>query len=416
MMMAKKKLFPMLLALMVLLAGCGGPSAAEGAEPSSAPNATVSDATAPAQDTQSHEAPQETEPAPAPEVNTWKSLKLVNADTIIAENTDGTYAILDSNGSIQKTLPECNSVALINQYCFWGRVDNTYNLYDLNGSVVLTSQNTFERTRLNTGENPWGVIRYEVIEKADFGGKTITHFMRTDTFEDIYQADGDMSHFAGTFGYDGTQYLLKTLHTDTRSFTYSTLDGTELPDYQEPDPLAAMSEYETFLMSLGYRKRELVDSGIGGLGRKEDGSTDIYNVNRELCASYDNQVQLATTESLGNLGVLTTNTAAGFQAGVFDFQAGEFLFIVDGSVQTKVIHDAYTLDVSSFLLENAEELHTLVCKNGTMIENVSMSSLLYNSAAGYVLLTSTVEADKIVIINVDTGEIVSEFQAHLRNL
>ena len=353
------------------------------------------------------------EPESVPEVSTWKSLQLVNADTIIAEMADGTYAILDSNGVMQKTLPECKHVALVNQNCFWGQVDSTFNLYDLNGTVVLTSQSTFDRTKLNTSEDPWGVIKYEEVEKSDFGGKAVTHFMRTDTFEDIYQADGTKDSFVGAFGYDGTQYLLKTWNTDTKSYIYTTLDGTELLDYQEIDPYAARSEYDMFLMDLAYRKRDIVGNGVGALAGNDDGTTDVYNTNRELCATYDNEVRLDNPESVGNLGILTTNTAAGFQTGIFDFHAGEFLLIVDGEVQDTVIRDAYTQETSAFLLEDAGEMHTLVCKNGTMVENVSRPSSLCNSATGYILLISTTEADKIVIINVDTGEIVSEFQAHL---
>lgn len=224
-MMAKKKLFLLLLTLMVLLAGCsGGPSEAKGAEPSAAlPSAGVQTTESNGQETQEPQAP-ETSQEPAststPEVSTWKSLQLINADTIIAESADGTYAILDSNGVIQNTLPECSSVSPLNQYCVSGFYDGAHYLYDLNGSLILTSQTGFERARLSTGENPWGVIRYEVVEKADFGGKAVTHFMRTDTFEDIYQADGAMANFAGMFGYDGEQYLLKTRDTDTKTYIY----------------------------------------------------------------------------------------------------------------------------------------------------------------------------------------------------
>ena len=188
----------------------------------------------------------------------------------------------------------------------------------------------------------------------------------------------------------------------------------ELPEDlgQEAAQLIRASPPSSSIMGT-YRKRDIVGNGVGALAGNDDGTTDVYNTNRELCATYDNEVRLDNPESVGNLGILTTNTAAGFQTGIFDFHAGEFLLIVDGEVQDTVIRDAYTQETSAFLLEDAGEMHTLVCKNGTMVENVSRPSSLCNSATGYILLISTTEADKIVIINVDTGEIVSEFQAHL---
>lgn len=415
-MMAKKKLFPLLLALMALLAGCGGgPSAAEGAE--SPPN---SEASVPIEDTQSPEGIQETEPESTPEIPTWSDMWLVNGNVIVARGADGACTILSSEGIPQKTLPTFSFINLLNPYCFQITVDGVNNLYDLTGSVVLTSESSFSRVVPNSSDDPWGIIMYEVAEKADFGGKNTTHFMRTDKFEEIYQADGDMSGFAGMLIYTGTQYLLKTWNADTGTYTYSTLDGTEMPDYQEVNPLAARVEYDVFLADLGYRKTELLGNGIGGLGRNKNNGTDIYNVNHKLCASYDNQVQLVSADSLGNFGLLTTYTsAAGYQTGVFDFQTGEFLLVVDGStidhsLEPRSIHDAYSYlsEASAFLLENRAGLHTLICKNGIIIENVSLSALS-NSAAGYVLATSTTETDKVMIINVETGEIVSQFQAHL---
>lgn len=418
-MLHNKKLIALFLAAMILLTGCGGPSAAEGAEPPAAPEAT----TPAAQNTQmpqETQEPQETEPETTPEIPTWDDIWLINGDVIVARGADGTCAILDSEGIPQETLPSFSLITLLNPYCFQITVDGVANLFDLTGSVVLTSETGFKRAVPNTSDDPWGIIMYEVAEKADFGGKNTTHFMRTDTFEDVYQVDGDMSSFVGMLSYTGTQYLFKTRNVDTGTYTYSALDGTEVSDYQETDPLAERVEYGAFLADLGYRKTELLGNGIGGLARNENNGTDIYGVDLELCASYDNQVQLVSTDSLGNLGLLTTYTsAAGYQTGVFDFQAGEFLLVVDGStvdhsLQPRSIHDAYSYlsEASGFLLEDTAELHTLVCKNGKIIENVSLPDLS-NSAAGYVLAISTTETDKVMIINLETGEIKSEFLAHL---
>ena len=85
----------------------------------------------------------------------------------------------------------------------------------------------------------------------------------------------------------------------------------------------------------------------------------------------------------------------------------------NGALQPKVVYDSYSHTASAFLLENTADLHTLVCQNGTLIENVTFPSNLYLSSFGYVLVSSTIEPEQISVIDVETGEIKSEFLAHL---
>ena len=117
-MMAKKKLFPLLLALMALLAGCGsGPSAAEGAE-----SPVASEAADPIQGEQSSQEtlPPQEETPPIAEINTWTSMRLINGNQIIAQGADGEFAILDRDGAVKETLSNCTSIDLVNQNCFAG--------------------------------------------------------------------------------------------------------------------------------------------------------------------------------------------------------------------------------------------------------------------------------------------------------
>ena len=415
-MMAKKKLFPLLLALMALLAGCSsGPSAAEGAE-----SPVASEAATPVQSEQSSQEtlPPQEETPPIAEINTWASMRLINGNRIIAQGADGEFAILDRDGAVKKTLSNCTSIDLVNQNCFAGFCDGTRTLYDLDGTVICTSQAGFSKAVV-LQDDPWDVITYEVVESLDFGAKTVTHFMRTDTFEDILQIEGDRSQTMGMLRYDGTQYLLKQWNAGLNKDIYSTLDGTELPDYQEVDPSAGRAAYMDFMSEQGYRKSTIIGDGIGALGERDDKGTDIFDSDHNLCASYDSQIQFSPNTPVGSLALLATWTSgAGHQTGLFDFQTKEFLHVVkgstvDGSLQPEVIHDIYSQAPSAFLLKNTSDIHTLVCQNGTLIDNVDFPDSFYRSAAGYVLVNSLSENDKHMIADVETGEIMSEFQAHL---
>lgn len=415
-MMAKKKLFPLLLVLMALLAGCGGGlSAAEGAE-----SPVASEVTAPVQGEQSSQEtlPLQEETPPIAEINNWISMRLINGNRIIAQGADGKFAILDRDGAVEKTLSNCTSISLVNQNCFAGLCDGTRTLYDLDGTVIFTNQSGFSKAVL-LQDDPWDVISYEVAEPLDFGAKTVTHFMRTDTFEDILQIEGDSNQTMGILRYDGTQYLLKQWNAGLNKDIYSTLDGTELPDYQEDDPSAGRAAYMDFMSEQGYRKFTIIGDGIGALGERDDKGTDIFDGDYNLCASYDSQIQFSPNTPVGSLALLATWTSgAGSQTGLFDFQTKEFLHVVkgstvEGSLQPKVIHDVYSRIPSAFLLKNTSDIHTLVCQNGTLVDNVDFPDSLYNSAVGYVLVRSLLENDKLMIVDVETGEIVSEFQAHL---
>lgn len=184
--MRQIRILPMILVLMVLLAGCGGgPSAAEGAEPSSAPNATV-----PAQNTQSPETPQETEPTPAAEVLSWlgNTVQIVSPDTILAQSGDNGCAILNIDGTVRVWLSDYRTFITVNRYCFTAMSDGITDLFDLNGNLILEDIKDVRR-RPQTDDDPWGLIQYTAVERQDFGEKTKTYIMRTDTFENVLEVD-----------------------------------------------------------------------------------------------------------------------------------------------------------------------------------------------------------------------------------
>ena len=228
-----KKMFLLLLALMVLLAGCGGgPSEAEGAEPPAAPNATT-----PVQDTQSPEPPQETEPAPTAEVLSWmgNTLQTVSSDTILAQSSDSGCAILNIDGTVRTWLSDYRSFSPVNQYCFKGMSDGINDLFDLNGNLILEDVKDVRR-KPQTDNDPWGLIQYAAVERQDFGEKTKTYIMRTDTFENVLEVDTDPIYLQ--IYYDGAAYRMeKPKPAFLHGFRHTSLPPLA-PTEQEPGGLA----------------------------------------------------------------------------------------------------------------------------------------------------------------------------------
>lgn len=465
-MMAKKKLFPLLLALMALLAGCGGgPSAAEGGE--SSPN---SEASAPIKDTQSPEEPQETEPAPNAEVLSWveNTVQIVSPDTILAKNSDNRYAILNIDGTVRTWLPDYQTVSSVNQYCFTAMSDGINSLLDLNGNVMIKYVKEVWN-KCQTSDDPWGIIQYTAVERQDFGEKTTTYLMRTDTFENVLEVDGDPLNIR--IYYDGTEYRMEKTDPASGEITWSTLDGTPAEPYQVPaaapryidesvldcapyiyqidseaphdlspglavdgkievkapallkyseDKYKANSNVQFGLMDLSgnkitdikYQRYQYNDHGA--LFTTPDGKTDLYDVNGIFCLASDSVINFEG-EEFSRFSPLKTNN----QYGIYDFENKEFIFITKGSVSTKNVTDKYYTssgpyyeNITALYLYNTAGLHTLVCSNGSLIEDVALTQYHY-SVHGRLLVQSTTEPTRLMIVDVETGEIVSEFQARL---
>lgn len=463
----RKKILMLSLAAMLLLTGCGGePSAVEGAEPPSAPQVTVPDP----QDTQSPQEPQELEPVP--EVLSWdKTMQMVNADTILAKSKDGGFAILNNDGTVRASLPEYSSLTLKTPYCFIGSDEGKINLLDLNGSIITEDiQNVLSPTQ--TAYDPWGVIQYTAVERQDFGAKTTVCAMRTDTFEIIYQSERDDF----SIRYDGEQYLIETTDPDSKEAKWTTFNGENVSTYYpipvihrdasildaapyvygvngndftlltsnfivdgqielggpslsvyqySENQLGKYNENRFGLMDLeGNKLTELIyeDSVLlpcGLLAITPDGKTDIFDGNGNLCTSVDSRVGFSHNASSRFAG-LTTTVANKSQFGIFDFEQRKFIFTSGNSVKAFEIKDKYYppnyaeyLRVAAFYLEGSDGVNTLLCGNGALVENVRPITEGKHSSCGRLLVQSTTEPDKIMIINVETGKIVSEFQAHL---
>lgn len=464
-MMAKKKLFPLLLALMVLLTGCGGgPSAAEGAE--SPPN---SEASVPIEDTQSPKEPQETEPVPNAEVLSWveNTVQIISPDTILAKSSDNRYAILNIDGTVRTWLPDYQTISSVNQYCFTAMSDGINSLLDLNGNVMIEDVKEVWN-KCQTSDDPWGIIQYTAVERQDFGEKTTTYLMRTDTFENVLEVDGDPLNIR--IYYDGTEYRMEKTDPASGEITWSTLDGTPAEPYQVPaaapcyidesvldcapyiyqidseaphdlfpdlavdgkievkvpailkyseDKYKANSNVQFGLMDLSgnkitdikYQRYQYNDHGA--LFTTPDGKTDLYDINGIFCLASDSVINFEG-EEFSCFSSLKTNN----QYGIYDFEKREFIFITKDSVSTTRITDKYYSsgpryeNITALYLYNTAGLHTLVCSNGSLIEDVALTQYHY-SVHGRLLVQSTTELTRLMIVDVETGEIVSEFQAHL---
>lgn len=473
--MRQTRILSMLLALMVLLvlAGCGGgPSAAEGAEPSSAPNATAPDTTAPAQDTQSPEAPQETEPAPAAEVLLWieNTIQIVSSDTILAKSNDKGYAILNIDGTVRTWLPDFQSVIPVNPYCFTATSDGVSSLLDLNGNVIIEDVKE-ARIKCQTSDDPWGIIQYTAVERQDFGEKTKIYLMRTDTFENILEVDTDPINIQ--IYYDGAKYRMGKANPASGETSWSELDGTPVEPYHNPvaasryidesvldcapyiyqiDSKAphnlypglavdgkievktpALLKYSEDAYSpnnanglfglMDFSGNKITDikykwcysNDYGVLATTPDHKTDLYDMDGNFCISSDTEIGFSKYE-FPPFGVLETNNANKKQTGIYDFAKKEFIFTTEEAVSGTKIVDKYALgdpDLNvTALYVYYKELQVLVCGNGSIIENVQPIHTTY-SAFGQFPVQSTKNLDQIMVVNVDTGEIVSEFQAHL---
>lgn len=462
------RILSMVLVLMLLLTGCGGgPSEAEGAEPSATPNATV-----PAQDTQNPEKPQETEPAPAVEVLSWmgNTLQIISSDTILAQSSDSGCAILNIDGTVRTWLSDYRSFSPVNRYCFTATSNGISSLFDLNGNVIKEDVKDVWN-KCQTTDDPWGLILYTAVERQDFGEKTTTYLMRTDTFENIFEVDTALSDMK--IYYDGATYRMEKTTPASGEISWSTLDGTPVEPYQVPEAdsryidesvlecapyiyqidsqephhlyqslvvdgkievetpaLLKYSEEKYYsntnalfgLMDFSGNKitdikyKRCDSNSCGVLASTSDHKTDLYDVNGNFCISSDSGIGFSKYE-FPPFAVLETANANKTQTGIYDFEKKEFIFVTEEPISATKIIDKYAVgsldqNVAALYVYYTKGLHVLVCKNGAIIENVQPIHSNY-SALGRFLMQSTEDPDYLMIINVDTGEIVSEFQAHL---
>lgn len=461
------RILSMVLVLMLLLTGCGGgPSEAEGAEPPAAPNATTS-----AQDAQSPEPPQEAAPAPAAEVFSWvyNTIQAVNSDTILAQSVDGGCAILNIDGTVRTWLSDYRSFSPVNQYCFTAMSDGISSLLDLNGNVIKEDVKDV-LNKCQTTDNPWGLILYTAVERQDFGEKTTTYLMRTDTFENIFEVDVDPINVQ--IYYDGAAYRMGKTSPASGEVSWSTLDGAPMEPYQIPeadsrhideavldcapyiyqiDSQAPHNLYQGLAVDgkievetpallkyseekyysnknvlfglMDFSGNKITDikykwcesNSYGVLTSTEDRKTDLYDADGNFCISSDSGIGFSNYK-FPPFAVLETYNANKKQTGIYDFTKKEFIFTTEESVSMTQILDKYVglpdQNVAALYVYSKNGPHVLVCGNGSIIENVQPIHSHY-SALGKLLIQSTEDLDQIMVVNVDTGEIESTFQAHM---